>query len=327
MKQLQQMWSDIMEKGENRPDRTGVGTTEYFGGQYRYDLSEGFPLMTLRKLGMKFIVRELLWFLSGSTNIKDLKSTIWNQWALPETRACGQWPIVRDDLTQGYGMLTLPESDPHVNDEMIRIKEGEIGPMYGMTWRRYPGGVIRGIHYPDVDQISEVIKLIKDKPASRRMIVTAWLPSVLPDENKSPIENVAMGNAALAACHTMFQFWVSNLNGEGKPKLNCQLYQRSADALVGVPANIASYALLTHLIANEVGYDVGEFIHTVGCYHIYNYESHQKCYDTLMAREPKALPRLVLPKGKEVLDITEDDIVLEGYDPHPALDFKMDVAE
>lgn len=319
MKQLQQMWSDIMEKGESRPDRTGVGTTEYFGGQYRYDLNEGFPLMTLRKLGMKFIVRELLWFLSGSTNINDLKSSIWNQWAIDRNVCTDEV----DDLRHGRKVIAMGDIPAFDGD----IKKGDIGPMYGFTWRHWPGFENNGVGYEGVDQISEVIRLIKEKPASRRLIVSAWLPTVLPDESKSPIDNVAMGNAALAACHTMFQFWVSNLEGEGKPKLNCQLYQRSADALVGVPANIASYALLTHLIANECGYDVGEFVHTLGCYHIYNYESHQKCYEELMSREPRKLPRLVLPKGKAVLDITEDDIVLEGYDPHPALSFKMDVAE
>lgn len=322
MRQLKEMWSDIMEKGEVRPDRTGVGTTEYFGGQYRYDLSEGFPLMTLRKLGMKFIVRELLWFLSGSTNINDLKSTIWNQWAIGHDVSIGDV----DSLRNAEGFSQKWDATFFGNEDLA-VRSGDIGPMYGFTWRHWPGAIINGVHYEGVDQITEVIRLIKEKPTSRRLIVSAWLPTVLPDESKSPTNNVAMGNAALAACHTMFQFWVSNLNGEGKPKLNCQLYQRSADALVGVPANIASYALLTHLIANECGYDVGEFIHTLGCYHIYNYESHQKCYEELMSREPKTLPRLVLPEGKAVLDITEDDIVLEGYEPHPALPFKMDVAE
>lgn len=320
MHQLKEMWSDIMTKGEVRSDRTGVGTTEYFGGQYRYDLSEGFPLMTLRKLGIKFIVRELLWFLSGSTNVNDLKSTIWNQWAIDFDVAVSTVNALR--VEKGASKLW----DSYFNNDWAVLKGG-IGPMYGFTWRHWPGVEINGVKYEGVDQITEVIRLIKEKPTSRRLIVTAWLPSVLPDESKTPIQNVALGNAALAACHTMFQFWVSNLNGEGKPKLNCQLYQRSADALVGVPANIASYALLTHLIANECGYDVGEFIHTLGCYHIYNYESHQKCYKELMSREPKPLSRLVLPEGKSVLDITEDDIVLEGYDPHPVLPFKMDVAE
>ncbi|MCB9426032.1 MAG: thymidylate synthase [Flavobacteriales bacterium] len=268
MKQYLDLIQHIVDNGEVKSDRTGTGTKSVFGYQMRFDLSEGFPLVTTKKIHLKSVVHELLWFLKGDTNIAYLKENgvrIWDEWA----------------------------------DE-----NGDLGPVYGHQWRNW--------NSEEIDQIKEVIETLKYNPDSRRMIVSAWNPSVLPDTSKSFAENVANNKAALPPCHAFFQFYVAN------GKLSCQLYQRSADVFLGVPFNIASYALLTHMVAQVTGYEAGDFIHTFGDAHIYN--NHAEQIALQLSREPKKLPHLVLnPEIKDILDFTYDDISFEGYDPHPLI--------
>ena len=258
MKQYQDLLRRILEEGALKGDRTGTGTRSIFGHQMRFDLSEGFPLLTTKKVHLKSIIYELLWFIAGDTNIKYLNDhgvSIWDEWA----------------------------------DE-----NGDLGPVYGHQWRSWPT--------PDgktIDQLSEVIQTIKRNPDSRRMIVSAW--------------NVAeVSKMALPPCHTLFQFYVA----EGR--LSCQLYQRSADVFLGVPFNIASYALLTMMIAQVCGLQPGEFIHTTGDTHIY--QNHFDQVAEQLSRTPKALPRMVLnPEVKDIFDFKYEDFRLEGYDPWPAI--------
>ena len=248
----------ILDHGTDKGDRTGTGTRSVFGYQMRFDLAAGFPLVTTKRLHLRSIFHELLWFLSGSTNVRDLQEngvTIWDEWA----------------------------------DE-----EGELGPVYGRQWRSWPtadGGAI--------DQISLVIDRIRRDPDSRRLIVSAW--------NVGEIERMN-----LTPCHAMFQFYVAN------GRLSCQLYQRSADGFLGVPFNIASYALLTAMIAQVTDLAPGEFIHTLGDAHLYS--NHLEQARLQLTREPRPLPRLVLnPAVKSVFDFRYEDIAIEGYDPHPAI--------
>jgi thymidylate synthase len=248
----------VMEKGVEKNDRTGTGTRSTFGWQMRFDLAEGFPLVTTKKLHLKSIVHELIWFLGGDTNIAYLKENgvrIWDEWA---------------------------------------DAQGNLGPVYGKQWRAWPkadGGV--------VDQISWVIDEIKRNPDSRRLIVNTW--------------NVGeLSKMALMPCHTMFQFYVAD------GKLSCQLYQRSGDIFLGVPFNIASYALLTHMVAQVCGLDVGDFVHTLGDAHLYS--NHVEQAQLQLTREPKPLPRLRLnPEVKSIFDFRYEDIAVEGYDFHPAI--------
>ncbi|WP_268225520.1 thymidylate synthase [Sinomicrobium oceani] len=266
MKQYHQLLNHILEHGNDKGDRTGTGTRSVFGYQMRFDLSEGFPLVTTKKLHLKSIIHELLWFLKGDTNIKYLQDhgvRIWNEWA-----------------------------DEH----------GDLGPVYGHQWRNW--------NSRDIDQISEVIDTLKNSPDSRRMIVTAWNPEVLPDTSVSFAENVAYGKAALPPCHAFFQFYVAD------GKLSCQLYQRSADVFLGVPFNIASYALFTMMVAQVCGYQPGDFIHTFGDVHIYN--NHMEQVNLQLSRDPRPLPTMKLnPEVKNIFDFTFDDFTLENYDPHP----------
>jgi len=252
LKQYLDLLQQVLKDGEKKEDRTGTGTISLFGAQARYDLSQGFPVVTTKKLHLRSIIHELLWFLKGDTNIKYLKDNnvrIWDEWA--------------DD-------------------------EGNLGPIYGYQWRSWPAA--DGSY---IDQISEVIDQIKNNPDSRRLIVSAW--------NVGEIENMA-----LPPCHAFFQFYVAN------GKLSCQLYQRSADLFLGVPFNIASYALLTHMIAQECNLQVGDFIHTLGDAHIYT--NHLEQVNLQLSRTPKALPKLVLnPDIKSVFDFTIDDIQLVDY--------------
>jgi thymidylate synthase len=240
----------------------------------RFDLNEGFPMVTTKKLHLKSIVYELLWFLKGDTNIGYLQENgvkIWDEWA----------------------------------DE-----NGDLGPVYGHQWRNW--------NSEEIDQIAELIDTLKKNPNSRRMLVSAWNPSVLPDTSKSFAENVANGKAALPPCHAFFQFYVSPPAPEGgeKSRLSCLLYQRSADIFLGVPFNIASYALLTMMIAQVCELQVGEFIHTFGDAHIYN--NHFEQLELQLSREPKPLPKMILnPEVKNIFDFTFEDFTLEGYEPHP----------
>jgi thymidylate synthase len=266
MKQYHDLLKHVLETGAQKSDRTGTGTYSVFGYQMRFDLSEGFPMVTTKKLHLKSIIYELLWFLKGDTNISYLQDNgvrIWNEWA----------------------------------DE-----DGELGPVYGHQWRNWNG--------EHIDQISDVIKTLKENPDSRRMLVSAWNPSVLPDTSKSFSANVADGKAALPPCHAFFQFYVSD------GKLSCQLYQRSADIFLGVPFNIASYALFTMMIAQVCGYAPGEFIHTFGDAHIYN--NHLEQIELQLSREPRPLPKMEInPEVKNIFDFKFEDFKLLYYDPYP----------
>lgn len=266
MRQYLDLVKHVLENGTQKGDRTGTGTKSIFGYQMRFDLIEGFPLVTTKKLHLKSIIHELLWFLKGDTNIAYLKENgvrIWDEWA----------------------------------DE-----NGNLGPIYGQQWRNWDS--------KEIDQISELIETLKTNPNSRRMLVSAWNPSVLPDTSKSFAENVAEGKAALPPCHAFFQFYVA----EGK--LSCQLYQRSADIFLGVPFNIASYALLVLMIAQVTNLQPGEFIHTFGDAHIYN--NHIEQLELQLSREPRKLPKMILnPEVKNIFDFKYEDFTLVDYDPHP----------
>ncbi|MTG97069.1 MULTISPECIES: thymidylate synthase [Myroides] len=274
MKQYLDLVKEVLEKGVQKGDRTGTGTKSIFGYQMRFDLSEGFPLVTTKKVHLKSIIHELLWFLKGDTNIKYLKDNgvrIWDEWA----------------------------------DE-----NGDLGPVYGYQWRNWNG--------EGIDQIKEVIETLKGNPTSRRIMVTAWNPSVMPDTSVSFAENVANGKAALPPCHSFFQFYVSD------GKLSCQLYQRSADVFLGVPFNIASYALLTMMVAQVCDLEYGDFVHTFGDVHIYN--NHIDQVNLQLSREPKKLPKMLI--NSEVKDIFEfkfEDFSLVDYDPHPAIKGQVSV--
>lgn len=268
MKQYLELVKHVKENGVFKEDRTGTGTKSVFGYQMRFDLSQGFPMVTTKKLHLKSIIHELLWFLKGETNIAYLKENnvkIWDAWA----------------------------------DE-----NGDLGPVYGHQWRSW--------NSEDIDQIAELIETLKTNPDSRRMLVSAWNPSVLPDTSVSFAENVANNKAALPPCHAFFQFYVAN------GKLSCQLYQRSADIFLGVPFNIASYALLTMMIAQVVGLEVGDFIHTFGDAHIYT--NHFEQIETQLSREPRSLPVMKInPEITSIFDFTYEDFTLEGYEPHPLI--------
>ena len=266
MKQYHDLIKHVVDNGTQKHDRTGTGTKSVFGHQIRFDLSKGFPMVTTKKLHLKSIVYELLWFLNGDTNIGYLLENgvrIWNEWA----------------------------------DE-----KGDLGPVYGHQWRNW--------NSEEVDQISDIINTLKTNPDSRRMLVSAWNPSVMPDSSKSFSENVANGKAALPPCHAFFQFYVAD------GKLSCQLYQRSADIFLGVPFNIASYALFTMMMAQVCGYQVGDFIHTFGDAHIYN--NHMQQIELQLSREPRALPKMILnPDVKTIFDFKFEDFTLLDYNPHP----------
>lgn len=265
MKQYLDLVQHVMENGCQKGDRTGTGTKSVFGYQMRFDLSEGFPMITTKKLHLKSIIYELLWFLKGDTNIKYLQENgvrIWDAWA----------------------------------DE-----NGDLGPVYGHQWRNW--------NSEEIDQIAELINELKTNPNSRRMLVSAWNPSVLPDTKKSFDENVANNKAALPPCHAFFQFYVSD------GKLSCQLYQRSADIFLGVPFNIASYALLTMMIAQVCELEVGEFIHTFGDAHIYN--NHFEQLELQLSRQPKSLPKMILnPAIKNIFEFDFEDFTLQNYEPY-----------
>ncbi len=273
MKQYLDLMRDVVETGIVRGDRTGTGTRSVFGRQLRFDLSQGFPLVTTKTVHLKSVIVELLWFLQGRTDVKWLQErgcNIWNEWA---------------------------------------TAEGELGPVYGKQWRSWvcPDGTT-------IDQISQVIEQIKTKPNSRRLIVSAWNPADLPDESMSPQDNVKQGRMALAACHTLFQFYVA------ENKLSCQLYQRSADLFLGVPFNIASYALLTHMIAQQCGLGVGDFVHTFGDCHLYNNHVTDDIVYAQLTREPRKLPRLRIKRQPaSIFEYQLDDFEFEGYEPHPRI--------
>ncbi|MCW8979527.1 MAG: thymidylate synthase [Marinobacter sp.] len=273
MKAYLDLMQDVVDNGFDKGDRTGVGTRSVFGRQIRFNLQEGFPLVTTKKVHLRSIIYELLWFLRGSTDntwLQERKVSIWNEWAL---------------------------------------ENGDLGPIYGKQWRSWqcPNGEV-------VDQISEVIEQIRTKPNSRRLIVSAWNPAELPDESIGPQDNVREGRMALAPCHCLFQFYVAD------GKLSCQLYQRSADLFLGVPFNIASYALLTHMIAQQCDLDVGEFVHTFGDCHLYQNHLTDDIVFEQLKREPRALPTLVMKrKPASIFEYELEDFDFEGYDPYPGI--------
>jgi thymidylate synthase len=272
MKNYLDLLQYINTHGIEKTDRTGTGTKSIFGYQMRFDLTEGFPLVTTKKIHLKSVIHELLWFIKGTTNIGYLQGNgvrIWNEWA----------------------------------DE-----NGDLGPVYGHQWRNW--------NSEGIDQLQNIIDTLKTSPDSRRMLVSAWNPSVLPDPSLSFAENVKNNKAALPPCHAFFQFYVA------ENKLSCQLYQRSADVFLGVPFNIASYALLTMMVAQVTGYEVGDFIHTFGDVHIYS--NHQEQIEEQLKRKPKVLPTMKLnPHVKNIFDFTYEDFELLNYDPHPLIKGKV----
>jgi len=271
MQQYLALMREVRDHGVRKGDRTGTGTLSLFGYQMRFDLADGFPLVTTKKLHLRSIIHELLWFLRGETHLAYLHEqgvTIWDEWA---------------------------------------TEEGALGPIYGHQWRSWP--------IPDgraIDQITEVMEQIRTNPNSRRLIVSAWNPADLPDERVSPQANVARGKMALAPCHALFQFYVA----EGR--LSCQLYQRSADIFLGVPFNIASYALLTMMAAQVAGLQPGHFVHTFGDAHLYL--NHLEQVETQLSRQPYSLPKMRLnPDVRSIFDFRFDDFELIGYQSHPGI--------
>lgn len=291
MKQYLELLSTIREHGVVRGDRTGTGTKGVFGYQMRFNLAEGFPLLTTKRVFMKGIIHELLWFLRGDTNIKYLVDNgvhIWDSDAFRYyNELCvkhGVLPVDLDTFLAAAGVESPIEG----------YRFGDLNHVYGYQWRSWPKASGESI-----DQIQNVINTLKTNPTSRRMIVSAW--------NVADVEDMA-----LPPCHTMFQFFVA----EGK--LSCQLYQRSADCFLGVPFNIASYALLTMMIAKECGLELGDFVHTLGDAHLYL--NHLEQADEQLSREPRRLPKMRLnPDVKSIFDYRYEDFTLEGYDPHPAI--------
>lgn len=271
MKQYLDLMRHVLEHGHKKSDRTGTGTISVFGYQMRFDLSQGFPLVTTKKCHLRSIIHELLWFLKGDTNIqylKDNKVSIWDEWA---------------------------------------TEQGDLGPVYGAQWRSWqtPDGQV-------IDQISQLIHDIKTNPDSRRLIVSGWNPAVLPDTKFSPKDNAAMGKQALPPCHTLFQFYVHD------GKLSCQLYQRSADIFLGVPFNIASYALLTMMVAQVCDLTPGDFVHTFGDAHLYS--NHLDQVNEQLSRTPHPLPQMKLnPAINDIFSFSIDDFELVNYLSHPAI--------
>ncbi|MBC1232880.1 thymidylate synthase [Listeria booriae] len=308
MKQYLDLEKFVLENGTQKGDRTGTGTISTFGYQMRFDLAEGFPIMTTKRVPFKLVVSELLWFLHGDTNIRYLlehNNNIWNEWAFERWVASSEYtgPDMTDfglraEQDEAFKAVYLEEMASFKSrilaDDVFASTYGELGNIYGKQWREW-----RTSTGETIDQLADLIEMIKTNPNSRRLIVSAWNPEDVP-------------TMALPPCHTLFQFYVAD------GKLSCQLYQRSADIFLGVPFNIASYALLTHLIARETGLDVGEFVHTMGDAHLYN--NHIEQVKEQLSRTPRALPKLILSdKPASIFDFDVADITLEGYDPHPAI--------
>ena len=274
MKQYKDLLKYIKENGVEKKDRTGTGTISVFGYQMKFDLKKGFPLVTTKKLHLRSIIYELIWFINGGTNINYLNDngvSIWDEWA---------------------------------------DKKGDLGPIYGAQWRNW--------NNDGVDQLKDVISSLKENPSSRRMIVTAWNPNIIPNTKKTFSENVKEGKAALPPCHAFFQFYVAD------NKLSCQMYQRSADVFLGVPFNIASYALLTFMIAQVCELEIGEFVHTLGDAHIYL--NHLEQVDLQLSREPLELPKLKLnPIIKSIEDFKYEDVEIIDYKFHPPIKGKISI--
>ncbi|MBH5317744.1 thymidylate synthase [Paenibacillus sp. GSMTC-2017] len=304
-----QLLRDVLDKGVRKDDRTGTGTISTFGYQMRFPLSEGFPLLTTKRVPFRLVASELLWFIKGDTNIRYLlqhNNNIWNEWAFkkwiestdyrgPDMTDFG----LRSQSDAAFAVQYNEQMDAFkaqiLSDDDFADKYGELGNVYGKQWREW-----KTSQGETIDQLKDVIAMIKKNPDSRRLMVSAWNPEDVPR------------NMALPPCHTMFQFYVS----EGK--LSCQLYQRSGDIFLGIPFNIASYALLTHLVAHECGLQVGDFVHTLGDAHIYT--NHLDQIEIQLERAPKELPILKLNENKSsIFDFELSDLTIEQYDPHPAI--------
>lgn len=293
MKQYLDLLQHILDKGSPKGDRTGTGTISTFGYQMRFDLAKGFPLLTTKRVHLKSIIHELLWFISGDTNIKYLVDNgvkIWNE-----------WPYRNFQKSSDYNKETLDEFVNKIKtDDVFALKYGNLGPIYGRQWRHFEGP--NGKH---VDQLAEVINNIKNNPNSRRLIINAWNPPLVPE-------------MALPPCHMMFHFYVNN------NKLSCQLYQRSADTFLGIPFNIVSYALLTLMVAQITNLEPGEFIHTLGDAHIYN--DHFEQVKLQLSRTPRNLPTMTLNSEiKNIEDFKYEDFKLSNYHPHPSIKGKVSV--
>ncbi len=277
MKQYLDLMQHVLDHGTEKSDRTGTGTRSVFGYQMRFDLSQGFPMLTTKKLHLRSIIHELLWFIAGETNTAYLKAngvSIWDEWA---------------------------------------TESGDLGPVYGKQWRAWegPNGVV-------VDQLAELVQNLKTNPDSRRHVLSAWNPTVLPDPGKSPVENAEAGLQALPPCHCLFQFYVAD------GKLSCQLYQRSADIFLGVPFNIASYALLTLMLAQVCGYEPGDFVHTLGDAHLYL--NHLDQAQLQLTREPYPLPTMRLEASiSNIEDFRFEHFTLEGYQSHPHIKAQVSI--
>lgn len=307
MQQYQELVKKILAEGHVKTDRTGVGTKSIFGYQMRFDLSQGFPMVTTKRVPFGLIKSELLWFLRGDTNVRYLlehNNHIWDEWAFkryvespdyhgPDMTDFGLRAVADPDFNEIYQQELAAFNERVLTDDDFAERYGNLGNVYGAQWRSWPlrnGGTL--------DQISQLIDMIKHSPDSRRLIVSAWNPEDVP-------------SMALPPCHTLFQFYVHD------GKLSCQLYQRSADVFLGVPFNIASYALLTHLIAKECGLEVGDFVHTLGDAHLYL--NHLEAVETLLSREPKPLPQLEIDDFEQFDQVSTKQICLQGYEPWPTI--------
>lgn len=293
MQQYHDLVRRVIREGVQKGDRTGTGTLSVFGHQMRFNLQEGFPLLTTKKVHVKSILHELLWFLQGSTNIEYL--------AQNKVRIWDDWPFAAYQKSPEYQGEDIREFAQKVADHPdFAMQWGELGPVYGYQWRSWPA--------PDggsIDQISQIVDQIKNNPNSRRIIVNAW--------NVGFVEQMA-----LPPCHAFFQFYVAD------GKLSCQLYQRSADIFLGVPFNIASYAFLVHMVAQACDLEVGDFVHTLGDAHIYN--NHIEQLELQLTRDFRALPQLKLnPERTNIFDFTYEDFEIVGYDPHPHIPGKVAV--
>lgn len=305
MKQYLDLLRDIKENGSEKSDRTGTGTKSVFGRQMRFDLNEGFPAVTTKKLFLRGITHELLWFLQGDSNIEYLVKNnvnIWNEWPFKAYLKATNQPLPEQGSDEWNTQLNTFIEKIKTDHDFAK-QYGKLGPVYGHQWRHWPDGM-----GGEIDQIQRAIDSINaviadgNHPDGRRIIVSAW--------NVADIQEMA--KAGLPPCHTLFQFYVSD------GKLSCQLYQRSGDTFLGIPFNIASYALLTMMVAQVTGLKLGEFVHTIGDAHIYL--NHLEQVNLQLSREPKPLPKMVInPDVKSIFDFTIDDFTLEGYDPYPAI--------
>ena len=307
MQQYQELVRKILAEGHVKTDRTGVGTKSIFGYQMRFDLSQGFPMVTTKRVPFGLIKSELLWFLRGDTNVRYLlehNNHIWDEWAFkryvespdyhgPDMTDFGLRTVADPDFNEIYQQELAAFNERVLTDDDFAERYGNLGNVYGAQWRSWP---LR--NGETLDQISQLIDMIKHSPDSRRLIVSAWNPEDVP-------------SMALPPCHTLFQFYVHD------GKLSCQLYPRSADVFLGVPFNMASYALLTHLIAKECGLEVGEFVHTLGDAHLYL--NHLEAAETLLSREPKPLPQLEIDDFEQFDQVSTDQIRLQAYEPWPTI--------